>query len=434
MAKLAINGGDPIRTKLYDAYNTIGEEEKAAVLKVMDSGKLSGYLGAWHKDFYGGPFVQQFESDFCDLFKCNNAISVNSNTSGLFTAIGALGISPGDEVIVPPYTMSATAIAPLIYGAVPVFADVDYVNFGICPKSIEENITARTKAIMVVHLFGNPAKMDEIMAIAKKHNLKVIEDCAQAPLSSYKGKMVGTIGDLGIYSLNYHKHIHSGEGGVIVTNDDNLAERCQLIRNHGENIVGAKGVEDKYNTHGFNFRMPEIEASIGIEQLKKLPELIKTRLNNAEYFADKLGQIDGILPPVVEQDVVHAYYIQSFKFKKDIVGVDRDVFINAVKAEIPSAVLREDTPLLGAGYVKPLYLLPVFKEKAAFPYKMGENKHVDYENVNCPVVEKLHFEELFTSEYMRPGMSQVDMDEVLSAFYKVVENIDELKQYATSIK
>jgi len=429
MAKLAINGGTPVRTKLFPAYNTIGEEEKKAVMKVLDSGNLSQFLGAWHKDFYGGPTVQQFEKDWASAFGAKYAISVNSNTSGLFTAIGALGISAGDEVIVSPYTMSASALAPIIYGAVPVFADVDYDNFGLNPESIEKCITPRTKAILVVHIFGNPAKMDEIMAIAKKHNLYVIEDCAQAPMAKYKDKFVGTIGDLGIFSLNYHKHIHTGEGGVIITNNDNIAERSYLIRNHGENIVEPKGIKDAFNTFGYNFRMTEMEAAVGIEQLKKLPVLIDERISNVDYLTNKLSAIPGIILPKVEAGSKHVYYVHALKFKKDIIGVDRNTFINAVKAEIPSAVLREDTGLIGAGYVKPLYLQPLYQKRATHcSFNCEKYKgSVDYSKGICPVTEKLHFEELFTHEYMRPGMSKSDMDDVILAFNKVIENIDELK-------
>ncbi|OGI11756.1 MAG: DegT/DnrJ/EryC1/StrS aminotransferase [Candidatus Margulisbacteria bacterium GWF2_35_9] len=429
MAILAIKGGTPIRTKLFPAYNNIGKEEKRAVMKVLDSGNLSQFLGAWHKDFYGGPTIQKFEKDWAKIFLSKYAITVNSNTSGLFTAIGACGIKPGDEVIVSPYSMSASAVAPIIYGAVPVFADVDYDNFGLNPESIEKSITPRTRAILVVHIFGNPARMDEIMAIAKKHNLYVIEDCAQAPMATYKRKYVGTIGDIGIFSLNYHKHIHTGEGGVIVTNNDNLAERCYLIRNHGENIVEPKGVKDAINTYGYNFRMTEIEAAIGIEQLKKLPNLIEERLKNAVYLSKEIAKLPYFIPPVVEQESKHVYYQQAFKFKKDIAGIDRNTFINAVKAEIPSAILREDTPLIGAGYVKPLYLQPLYQKRALHcSFNCEKYKgHVDYSKGICPIVEKLHFEELITLEYMRPGMSKVDLNDVIAAFYKVAQNINELK-------
>ncbi|MCS7029738.1 MAG: DegT/DnrJ/EryC1/StrS family aminotransferase [Bacteroidia bacterium] len=427
--KLAIKGGKPIRTKLFNAYNTIGEEEKQAVMKVLDSGNLSQFLGAWHKDFYGGQMVQAFEKQWAETFGVKYAITVNSNTSGLFAAIGACGIQPGDEVIVSPYTMTASALAPLVYGAVPVFADIDEENFGLCPKSIEARISPRTKAILVVHIFGNPAKMDEIMTIAKKYNLKVIEDCAQSPMATYKNQYVGTIGDIGVFSLNYHKHIHTGEGGVITTNNDQLAEKLYLIRNHGENVVEPKGVTDLVNTWGFNFRMTEIQAAIGIEQLKKLPKLLEERLKNAQFFNEKLSQIPGIVPAKVEPHSKHVYYVQPFKFKKEIVGIDRNTFINAVKAEIPSAVLREDTPLIGVGYVKPLYLQPLYQQRASLcsfncPRYKGK---VDYSKGICPNAEKMHFEELFTHEYMRGNMSEQDLQDVVDAFYKVAENIDELR-------
>ena len=425
---LAINGGIPIRTKLFPAYNTIGEEEKKVVMKVLDSGNLSQFLGAWHKDFYGGPTVQAFEKLWAQEFGTKYAISLNSNTSGLFAAMGACRIQPGDEVIVSPYTMSASALAPIIYGGVPIFADVDYDNFGMCPKSIEKCITPRTKAIIVVHIFGNPAKMDEIMAIAKKHSLYVIEDCAQAPMATYNDQFVGTFGDIGVFSLNYHKHIHTGEGGMVITNNEDLAERLFLIRNHGENIVEPKGVIDQFNTFGYNFRMTEIEAAIGIEQLKKLPGLIEERIKNANYIASELIKINGLIPPVIDLNSKHVYYVQPFKFKKDIVGIDRNTFINAVRAEIPSAHLREDTPILNSGYVKPLYLLPLFQKRLTHcsfnceKYK-GE---VSYSIGLCPNVEKLHFEELFTHEFMRPGMTKEDLDDVIAAFNKVASNIAEL--------
>lgn len=429
MAKLAIKGGQPIRTRLFPAYNTIGAEEKTAVMEVLESGNLSQFLGAWHKDFYGGPTVQKFESRWKEKFGTQYAVSVNSNTSGLFTAIGACGIQPGDEVIVSPYTMSASALAPVIYGAVPVFADVDYDNFGLNPESVERCITPRTRAILVVHIFGNPAKMDEIMAIARKHNLYVIEDCAQAPLAYYKNRLVGTIGHMGIFSLNYHKHIHTGEGGMIITNDDNLAERCLLIRNHGENIVEPKGVQNPFNTHGFNYRMTEMEAAVGCAQLDKLDGLLKERLQNAAYFAEALGKINGLKPPVVEEGNQHVYYLQAFKYNSEVFGVHRNTFINAIKAEIPSAILREDTPLIGAGYVKPIYLQPLYQKRAthcSFNCSKYEGA-VSYEKGICPVTEQLHFEELFTHEYMRPGMTKQDMDDVIAAFNKVAENIHELK-------
>ncbi|MFA4870251.1 MAG: DegT/DnrJ/EryC1/StrS family aminotransferase [Pedobacter sp.] len=429
MAKLAINGGEAIRTKLFPAYNTIGQEEKDAVMKVLDTGNLSQFLGAYHSDFLGGPTVRAFESAWAEAFNVKHAVSVNSNTSGLFTAMGAIGIQPGDEVIVSPYSMSASAIAPLVYGGIPIFADIDPVTFCMSAESIKACITPRTKAILIVHIFGHPAEMDSIMALAKQHNLYVIEDCAQAPMAKYKGQNVGTIGDLGVFSLNYHKHIHTGEGGVITSNDSNLIDRCQMIRNHAENVVGPKAIEDLTNMIGFNYRMTEIECAIGIQQLKKLPSLLTERLKNVYYLNSQLSSISGLeLQPIPTEGSVHTYYVHPIKFNKNIVGIDRNTFVNALKAELPSAVLRETAPLLGAGYVMPIYLQPLYQKKAAWAYEHQlTDKNLTYPKGLCPITEKMHYDTLFTHEFMRPGMTNVDLDDVVNAFHKIFENLDELK-------
>jgi dTDP-4-amino-4,6-dideoxygalactose transaminase len=431
---LAIKGGEPVRKELFPAYNTIGEEEKKAVQKVLDSGNLSQFLGTWSEDFLGGPNVRKLEEAWCKGLSIDNAISVNSNTSGLFASMGACGIGPGDEVIVSPYTMSASAIAPVVYGGVPVFADIDPDTFCMDAKSIESKISPRTKAILVVHIFGHPANMDEIMALAQKHNLKVIEDCAQAPMGKYKGRYVGTIGDMGIFSLNYHKHIHTGEGGIVVTNDKVLAEKVQLIRNHAENVVEAKGFTDLTNMIGYNYRMTEIEAAIGIEQLKKLPRLLEQRYENALFLHEALGNIKGFSsPPLVDEDSFHTFYLQPLKYNQKELEIHRNDFVNALKAEIPSAVLRETAPLIGAGYVKPLYLQPIYQQKAAFAFNNEKFKSdVDYSKGLCPVTERMHFTELITHEYMRPGMTRSDMEDVVRAFEKVASHIEELKPHAVA--
>ncbi len=430
MPELAIKGGKPVRTKFFPPYNTIGKEEKEAVLKVLDSGNLSQFLGAWGSDFLGGPTVRRFEEAWCKAIGISHSVSVNSNTSGLFAAMGACNIQPGDEVIVSPYTMSASAIAPMVYGGIPVFADIDSDSFCLDPKSIESKITPYTKAILVVHIFGHPADMDTIMEIAKKYQLKVVEDCAQAPMGKYKGKYVGTIGDIGVFSLNYHKHIHTGEGGVIVTNNKELAEKLQLIRNHGENVVEAKGETDLTNMVGYNYRMTEVEAAIGIEQLKKLPSLLERRLENAEFLHHSLGSIHGLSsPPWVDKDSLHTFYVQPLKYDQQKLEVHRNDFVNAIKAEIPSAALRETAPLISAGYVKPLYLQPIYQQRVSVcSFNCDHYKgFVDYSKGICPVAEKMHFTELITHEYMRPGMTKSDLKDVVNAFEKVVSHIDELK-------
>lgn len=427
MSQLAIKGGKPLRTKLFPAYNTIGEEEKLAVARVLDTGNLSQFLGAWSADFLGGPQVRAFEAKWSEFFEVPYAVSVNSNTSGLYTAMGAIGIEPGDEVIVSPYSMSASAVAPLMYGGIPVFADIHPDTFCMDPDSIEKKITPRTKAILVVHIFGHPADMDRIMEIAERHDLYVIEDTAQAPFGTWKGRKLGTIGDIGVFSLNYHKHIHTGEGGVIVSENKELAERCQLIRNHAENIVEHKGMETLPNMMGMNYRMTEIEASIGIAQLDKLQSLLDQRIENVRFLHEEFKKLKVLEVQKEPENSIHCYYQDPIKFNAKKAGCTRNAFVQAVKAELPSAILRENAPLIGAGYVRPLYLLPIFQNKNALAFKSEKSpKDLSYERGLCPVVEEMHFERLFTHEFMRPGMSKEDMLDVVNAFEKVLTHANEL--------
>lgn len=432
MKKLAINGGEKLRTTPFPAYNTIGVEEEEAVLRVLRSGKLSTFLGTWHDDFFGGPEVRALESEWAAYFGVKHAISVNSATSGLYAAVGACGISPGDEVIVSAYTMSASATAALVYGAIPIFADIEEDFYCLDVKSIEAKITSKTKAIIVVDIFGQPYDAEAINALAKKHNLFVIEDTAQAPGAMLGGKYAGTLGDIGVYSLNYHKHIHSGEGGIIVTDDDLLADKIRLIRNHAEAVLSARGIKDRselINMVGYNYRMTEIEASIARCQLKKLPSLLTQRLENTAYLNEQLGQIPCIKPTKIRDGAKHAFYVHPLQFDAEVAQMHRNRFIDAIKAELPPTLLREESVvLLSYGYVKPLYLQPLYQEKIAFgrdgyPFSLSE---VTYPKGLCPITEEMHFHRLVTHEFMRPGMSKADMDDVISAFIKVWDNKEEL--------
>jgi len=427
--KLAVNGGSPVRTKLFPPYSVIGEEEKKEVNRVLDSGILSRYLGCWHDDFYGGPEVQALEKEWGKKFRAKHAIAVNSCTSGLYCAVGATGVEPGEEIIVSPYTMAASGTAPLIYNAIPVFADIEEDYYCLNPKSIEKKITHRTRAIIVVDIFGLPYDAEEINSIAKKYNLLVIEDSAQAPGALYKGKYAGTLADIGVFSLNYHKHIHCGEGGIIVTDDDDLAEKIRLIRNHAEAVVEDKGVNEIVNMIGFNYRMTEVEAAIARCQLQKLDGLVKTRQKNCEYLEENLKEIPAIIPPKIRNGCSHAYYIHPFKFKEEAAKVSRNQFIDAVKAELPSTQLREgEGPLISYGYAKPLYLQPIFQKRIAYgshgcpftaPWYKGK---VNYRKGLCPVTEQMYEKDFFSHELMRPGMTQDDLDDVIKAFWKVWEN------------
>jgi dTDP-4-amino-4,6-dideoxygalactose transaminase len=420
----------------------MGDAEKTELVKTLESGILSRFIGAWHEDFYGGPRVRELEKNWAAFYNVKHAIAVNSATSALYAAVGAIGINPGDEIIVSPYTMCASATAPLVYNAIPVFADIEEDYFCLDAKSIEEKITPYTKAIIVVDIFGQPYDAEKINALAKKHGLYVIEDCAQAPLAHYtlngKKKFAGTLGDIGIYSLNYHKHIHCGEGGILVTDNDDIAEKLRLIRNHAEAVVGDKTPDisdaNLANMIGFNYRMPELEAAIVNEQLKKLPSLVDERLKNIQYLEKGLSAIPCLKMPKVRTGATHSYYLHALRYDKAVAGIDRKQFVEAVKAELMPIELRETEGVkVGAGYVKPLYYQPMFQRKIAFgtsgvPWSASFYKgDVSYNHGLCPTVEKMHFEEVIVHELMRPGMTKADLDDVIAAFTKVWENRHELK-------
>lgn len=424
MDKLAIFGGPKAVGSSLKPYNSIGKEEADAVKGVIESGVLSRYLGTWSPDFYGGDKVKEFERNCEEFFGVKHAVTVNSWTSGLTAAVGAIGIEPGDEVIVTPWTMCATATAILHWNAIPVFADIDPITFNLDPAAVEANITPYTKAIMAVDIFGHPADVDALMEIADRHNLKLITDSAQAPGSIYKGSLTGTSSHVGGFSLNYHKHIHTGEGGILVTNDDRLADRLRLIRNHAEAVVEGMGVSDISNMVGYNYRLGELECAIGIEQLKKLPKLVKDRQKAAERLAGLLGDLTGLRMPHTMPDCTHAYYMFPMVLDVELLGVSRERIIDALTAE---GVIG-----LTAGYVN-VHLLPMYQQKIAygsngFPWTSDICKReVDYGEGICPVAEELHKSTYMGLSACMHEMSDMDVVQIADAFRKVWRHLDSLR-------
>lgn len=475
-SKLAINGGAPIRSKPFPAQITTGKEEKEAVLRVLDKGKLSGYRGNWVPEFFGGEEIQALEKEWCAYFRVKHAIPCNSATSGLQIACGAVGLAPGDEVIVTPYSMTCSATAPLLWNAIPIFADVEPDYFCLDPKSVEDKITKRTRAILVVDLFGQPYNVERINKIANKHNLYIIEDAAQAIGSVYTNideftihsslnkekKFAGVLGSvgydkndnsgnacysrdmqnwIGVYSFNFGKHITCGEGGMIVTNNDDLAMRCRLIMNHAEAVINSRNnvsknilfpsiiQNQKNNMLGFNMRMTEINAAIIREQLKKLDMLVAWRQKNANYLAQELNDITPIISIPTRPFCTHSYYVQPFLWLQDYAnGISRDKFINAVKAELAPLQNRKSEGVpLGCGYIQPLYRMPLFQEGRLyggkrFPWKRKPN----YAQL-LPNVEKLWQYELFLHRFLGYPTTIDDLKDVIKAFWKVWENRKELK-------
>lgn len=424
--KLALLGGTPLRTEPLPPYNTIGDAEKQEVMNVLDSGELSGFIAYAGDEFYGGKQVQALEQQFKDYFGVKHAISVNSATSGLHCAVAATGIGPGDEVIVPPYTMSASATCVLFTGAVPIFADIEPDMFCLDPIEVEKNITPYTKGIVAVNLFGLPAALDELRAIADKHGLFLIEDNAQAPAAKYKDRTTAVVGDAGIFSFNRHKVMQSGEGGMITCNDDTLAQKMRLIRNHGEVVVRPMGFKDIQNTVGLNYRMTEMEAAVARHQFAKIDDLNAQRIELCDRITQNLSEIDGITPPKVREGCSHVYYFYSMLYDEKTVGIPRDLFVQAVCAE--------GFPLRG-GYVAPIYMEPVYQQKICFgdkgyPFTASpRNDEISYEKGLCPVVERLYEKELILTPFMYPPLTLDDMDAFTNAMKKVVLNKDALLQY-----
>lgn len=433
MSKLAILGGNPVRRQDFPNRVSMGEAEKKAALRVLDSDVLSGFVGAPGKFFNGGQEVVDFERIWAQAYGFKHAISVNSWTTGLQTAMGVVGVEPGDEVICPPYTMSASATAALFYGGIPVFADIEPNRYALDPASVERAITPRTKAIVVVHLFGCPADMDPIMKLAARHGIKVIEDAAQAPGVLYKGTPIGAIGDIGGFSLNFHKHIHTGEGGLLVTQQDDPAIRARLIRNHGENAVEAFGLDDISNTIGSNYRLTELQAAIAIEQFKKLNKFLAHRQSLAKYLDARISGMKGLTIQSIESSSTHSYYMYPIRFDAEAVGITRNQFLRAVSAELPKPNYWDTTPL-AEGYVKPLYLAPLYQKQIAigrkgFPFTVNADVRYNYEKGICPVVERLYERELLVSPLIREGLTQDDINDFANAIEKVLENVDALTQH-----
>jgi len=424
MSKLALLGGTPTVAAPLPPYRSLGEPERQAVIEVIDSGVLSGFYGSPGDEFYGGPKVRAFEELWRQSCGSRYAVSVNSATSGLIAAMGAIGIGPGDEVIVPATTMSATATACLFYGGIPVFADIEDETFCIDLDSIEAEIGPRTRAIVAVNLFGHPARLAELRELADRRGIYLVEDAAQSPLSFENGRRAGTVGHIGVFSLNYHKHIHTGEGGVCVTDDDLLARKLSLIRNHAENCAEWLGVEDPTNMVGMNLRMTELGAAVGIAQLRQAETHVGARERLAQALSAAIDGLDGLQPPHVRDGCRHNYYCWVMRHDAGKTGVSRKIFSAALAAEgFPHFV----------GYVAPLYSLPLFQKRHAigrdgFPFTLSNRR---YGKGLCPVAERLHAEDLVIFEPCAWAVDDRTLDLLGEALRRVHENLPSLRDFET---
>ena len=420
--KLALFGGKKTISHKFTRFNTYNHKEVDAANKVIKSGILSQFIGAPGEFFDGGTYVKKFERKIEKYFGVKKAILVNSWTSGLIAAVGALDVEPGDEIITAPWTMCATATAILHWNCIPVFADIEHDTFCIDPKSVEKLITKKTKAILSVDIAGQSADMRALKRIAKKYNIKIISDTAQAPGSFYHKKYTGTISDIGGFSLNYHKHIHTGEGGILVTNNLKLARRMSLIRNHAE--AGININEKLNNMIGFNFRLGEVEAAMGIEQLNKLKGIIKGRQFIVSKINKELKKLKGLFIPKVREKCTHVYYMYQMKIDEKKTGVSRDLIHKALVAEGIECLQTKFSNL----HLMPLYQNKVAYGSKSFPWNINKSKNkVNYKKGICPVAEKLHDKTYLGFEMCQFEMDEKETQSFIDAFKKVWKNLAELR-------
>ena len=378
--ELAINGGpraiEGVLPSFRDASGrTLGEEEANALLEVIKSGRLS---------FLTGPKTGEFERAFAAKYGVRHAVAVANGTAALHSAVTYLNPDPGDEIILSPITDVGTVIPVIAQLAIPVFADVDPATQNMDPASIEKNITARTRAIIVTHVYGHPADMDAIMAIARKHKLSVIEDCAQAHLAYYKGRLCGTIGDVACFSFQQSKHITTGDGGMVISNDDGRFGRA-LRHCSDKGWPRERGGRD----HLFlatNYHMTELQAAVGLEQLKKLDQFVAARVSAADRLTELLADVD-VTPILPLSDTVGVYFFYCF-------GLDPSKLSAPIPDVMKALVAEGIDGFVGYPGQIPLYGYPVIREHNTFgqsglPFTLVGARKIDYGSSLCPEAERV---------------------------------------------
>jgi perosamine synthetase len=368
-----------------------GEEEFEATREVFLSG-----------NFVSGEKVAEFEKRFASYIGAEEACAVNSGTAALHIALAILGVGPGDEVIVPPLTFMSTVTSVLHQNAIPVFADIDKESFCLCPKDIQNRITERTKAIIPVHLFGNSANMDKIIKLAEENNLHIIEDCAQAHGTEYKGKKVGSIGDMGAFSFFATKHMTTGEGGIITSNNKEWITKARQIRSHGMTN------RNDHEFLGYNYRMNELAAAIGLVQLKKLNGFNEKRIKNSLFILKALSNHSSkwFTTPKIEKHIKHTFFWCPL-----IINVE-DGFTSI---EVTKK-LRDKGIEVRQRYNEPLYKQKVLQDGNPYPNGcpftcQSPEKTQDYKNLYLPNVESIAGNIIGLPNH--PGLVQEDLDYIV---------------------
>jgi perosamine synthetase len=400
--KPAILGGRPVRTAPFPSWPVIAENDERAWTEVLHKGK-------WNR--LDGDYTRQFEETWAATLGAKHCLATANGTSALFISLNALGIGPGDEVIVPPYTFVATVNAVLLQHALPVFVDTDIETSQIDARKIEAAITERTRAILPVHLGGSPADLDAILEISRKHKLPVLEDACQAHLAEWRHRKVSTLGALGCFSFQASKNLNSGEGGAILTNDADLYRTCQSFHNNGR---GQAGAGFGYVRNGANLRITEFQAALLIQQLKRVEEQSRTREQNAAHLTKQLGEIPGIRPArMYEGATRNAYHLYMFRYDKaHFANLPRSQFLRALAAEgIPSS--SGYTPLNKEPFLK--HTLDSRAYRTIYPTQQLSDW---FERNHCPNNDRLCEEAVWFTQTMLLGPRE-DMDEIAEAIRKI---------------
>jgi dTDP-4-amino-4,6-dideoxygalactose transaminase len=411
--KPAVLGGPKTRTEPFPSWPVTNSTDEKALLETLRSGH-------WFRG--SGQHVNRFEQAYKQLIGVRNCLATANGTSALFVALNGIGIEPGDEVIVPPYTFIATINVVLRQFALPVFVDADIETFQIDPKKIEAAITPRTKAIMPVHLGGSSCDLDAILTISQKHQIPVIEDACQAHLAEWRGRKVGTYGKAGCFSFQASKNLNAGEGGAILTDDDDLYERLFTFHNNGTSR-NPKRAGFAYDGTGANFRLTEFQAALLIAQMTRIEEQAKTRTANALYLTSQLKEIPGITPARMYDGCTrNSYHLYMFRYdQQHFAGLSRTSFLKALSAEgIP----------VSAGYL-PLNKEPFLKTAlSSRAYKLLYPKQILdewEERTSCPSNDRLCQEAVWLIQTMLLG-PRSDMDSIAAAIRKIQSHASELSK------
>ena len=407
---LAIDGGTPVRTKPFGPIWFFEQDDADAVSDVVLSGSVAK-----------GPIVAAFERAFAERHGVQHAITATSGTAAMHVCIGALNPDPGDEVIVTPWTSGGTFIGALFQNCVPVFADVDD-TYNLDPADVEAKITSRTRAIIAVHLSGNPCDMDALRDIARRHHLYLIEDCCQAPFAEYQGQIVGSLSDIAGFSFG-GKHLSAGGGGIVLTDNRSLWERALIFSDCGLPRDGGPYEGRPYANYFLapNYKMTDTMAALLLSQLKKVDGYIERKIYAAEQIKDRLSDIEEISFQKVRPGDRHTYWVLGFTIDTDKLTRDAWEFADAVTAEGISL----NGPYSGSGKEGPAYRNPWLAEpnlygSSRFPLDYGRERPVDYRQAKCPYGEALMGRSVRL--LMRPSLSEEDIDDISTAIRKVLVN------------